>query len=204
MYRCSPQSIHLSHLRGFYDHVVDTLRADGLRSRRAILDAAAAAVLEGEDLGYSAVARRAGVTRATVYRHFPESQALLAEVGRELAAGILGPLLAEMDTLPLVDAWRRLADLVVSRDSTAAALAEGLDSVEHLARVAVGDEPITAFLDRRQARGEVADDLPAAWLARAVRALCLAALEDRDRPAAARVDALCAALGRLTQPGRRP
>ncbi|WP_170219368.1 TetR/AcrR family transcriptional regulator [Nocardioides litoris] len=179
---------------------MDSLRADGRRSRRAILDAAAATVLEGGDLGYSALARRAGVTRATVYRHFPEPQALLGEVGRELATTFLEPLLARMDAAPVAEAWRQLAELVVSQVDAAATLATEIGSVERLARLAVGDEPITSFLDRRVARGEVTTDLPTAWLAQAVRALCLAALEDHDRPPADRVDLLTAALVRLTSP----
>jgi AcrR family transcriptional regulator len=176
---------------------VNTLRADGRRSRRRILDAAAATIVESGDLGYSALARRAGVTRATVYRHFPSADDLLGEVSRELAASFLEPLLARMDEVSLPEAWRMLAELVVTRGREHAALASEVSDMERFARAAVADEPIEAFLRRRRERGEVQSDLPDAWAARVVRALCLGALAEPDRPADESVDLLTRALVRL-------
>ncbi len=45
-------------------------RADAVRNRRAILDAAGRLLLEHGDLSMTDLARTAGVTRPTVYRHF--------------------------------------------------------------------------------------------------------------------------------------
>lgn len=176
---------------------MDSVRADGLRSRRRILDAAAATVLESGDLGYSALARRAGLTRATVYRHFPAPDDLLQELASELAASFLEPLLARMEELTLPEAWRMLAELVVTQGRQHAALAAAAGDFERLARAAVADEPIESFLRRRRERGDHRSDLPDAWAARAVRALCLGALAEPDRPAEESVELLTRALSRL-------
>lgn len=140
---------------------MDVLRADGRRNRRAILDAAVSAVLADGDLGHSEVARRAGVTRATVYRHFPDRDALMHEVVRELASTYLTPLLEEMDRLPAPEAWRLLATVAVERGrehvGRSAISGEGL---ERLAGNAVADEPVEAFLRRRRERGEPVGETP--------------------------------------------
>lgn len=57
------------------------LRADARRNRRRLLDAATGLILEiGGDPSRDAVAQRAGIGIATLYRHFPEQQALLRAV----------------------------------------------------------------------------------------------------------------------------
>lgn len=57
------------------------VREDARQNRRRILDAAREVFTRrGLDVPMAAVARRAGVGLATLYRHFPNRQALLAEV----------------------------------------------------------------------------------------------------------------------------
>lgn len=57
------------------------LRADARRNRRRLLDAAIALILEiGGEPTRDAVAQRAGIGIATLYRHFPDRQALLRAV----------------------------------------------------------------------------------------------------------------------------
>jgi AcrR family transcriptional regulator len=57
--------------------VTRRLRADAVRNRAKVLDAARAAFAEhGADAQMEDVARRAGVGVGTVYRHFPTKQAL--------------------------------------------------------------------------------------------------------------------------------
>lgn len=177
---------------------MDSLRADGRRSRRAILDAASATVLEGGDLRFAPLARRAGVTRATVYRHFASPEDLAREVARELAAGYLEPLLADMDALPLPEAWRRLAELVVVEGRRHATLVETFGDVEQLARAAVADEPIEAWLRRRRERGDLTSPMPDDWTAAVVRSLCLSALADTARPAEEAVGILVRTLVDIT------
>lgn len=57
------------------------MRADARRSRRRLLAAAIELILEiGSEPSRDAVARRAGVGIGTLYRHFPDQQALLRAV----------------------------------------------------------------------------------------------------------------------------
>jgi AcrR family transcriptional regulator len=57
------------------------MRADALRSRRRLLDAAIEVILKiGGEPARDAVARRAGVGIGTLYRHFPDQQTLLHAV----------------------------------------------------------------------------------------------------------------------------
>lgn len=60
------------------------MRADARRNRQSILDATIALVLEiGGEPTRDAVAERAGVGIATLYRHFPDQEALLRAVAVE-------------------------------------------------------------------------------------------------------------------------
>ena len=60
-------------------------RADARRNRRRLLDAATGLLLEtGDEPSRDAVARRAGVGIATLYRHFPDRQALLRAVALDV------------------------------------------------------------------------------------------------------------------------
>ncbi len=57
------------------------LRADALRNRRRVLDAAAAAFAEGGlDVGVAEIARRAGVGPGTIFRRFPTKDDLIAAI----------------------------------------------------------------------------------------------------------------------------
>jgi AcrR family transcriptional regulator len=57
------------------------MRADARRNRRRLLDAAIELILEiGSEPSRDAVAERAGVGIGTLYRHFPDQQALLRAV----------------------------------------------------------------------------------------------------------------------------
>jgi AcrR family transcriptional regulator len=60
-----------------------TMRADALRNRQRILDAAREAFTElGEDAQMDDIARRAGVGVGTVYRHFATKDVLVGELTR--------------------------------------------------------------------------------------------------------------------------
>lgn len=62
------------------DRLPHTLRSDALDNRERILDAARALFsADGLDVPMRAIARRAGVGPATLYRHFPTKQVLATE-----------------------------------------------------------------------------------------------------------------------------
>ena len=59
------------------------MRADARRNRERLLDAAVELFAErGEDVSLNAVAQRAGVGIGTLYRHFPDRDALIEEAYR--------------------------------------------------------------------------------------------------------------------------
>jgi AcrR family transcriptional regulator len=64
------------------------LRADARANRAALLESAARLFTEhGPDVALEAIARDAGVSIATLYRHFPSREALVAQTyGAEIAA----------------------------------------------------------------------------------------------------------------------
>jgi AcrR family transcriptional regulator len=91
----------------------DARRSDAVRNRERILHVAAAALVDDPDASLNAIAKRAGVGAGTLYRHFPNREALLLAVYQEevalLAASVDG-LLAEHAPLDAFRIWaRRLA-----------------------------------------------------------------------------------------------
>ena len=164
--------------------MTESLRADGRRNRETILAAADRLLRRSGRLAMADLAREAGLTRATVYRHFADREAVLDALAGWMAAALVPEFLAALEELTLADALDRLARDVVAG---AAAHADVIDAhhrhLDEVARLVVPDEPIAAFLAERRARGELASPLDDAWLARCVRAVCLAALAD-ERPEA--------------------
>jgi AcrR family transcriptional regulator len=164
-------------------------RSDARRSIDAILNAARAVLGERPDASMEDIATMAGVTRQTVYAHFPSRDALitalLQAVGAETVAAIDA---ARLDTAPPADALRQYLGIgwdLIGRNPHLLGPA--------LARNPPGsDDPHqagTAQLEQIIRRGQRAGDfdraLPAAWLAAAIVGLFRAAAEE-------------AAAGRLT------
>jgi AcrR family transcriptional regulator len=156
-------------------------RSDARRSIDAIVNAARAVLGERPDASMEDIATAAGVTRQTVYAHFPSRDALIAALlqaaGAETVAAIDA---ARLDTAPPADALRQYLDIgwdLVRRNPHLLGPA--------LARNPPGsDDPHqagTARLEQIIRRGQRAGDfdraLPAAWLAAAIVGLFRAAAE---------------------------
>lgn len=162
------------------------LRTDARRSIDAILDAARVALGERPDPKMEEIAAGAGVTRQTVYAHFPSRDALLAALG-EAAAAEYAALLdaAGLDQAAPADAlarfldagWRFLGRYPLLLDPCAA----------RAPRPGTGDphgavpQRLERIIRRGQRGGDFDPALPAAWLAAAVLGL--------QRTAAAQVTA---------------
>jgi AcrR family transcriptional regulator len=167
------------------------------RNADAILDAAEDLLRSHGHVNISAVAVQAGVSRVTVYAHFPTWEALLESaveraVRRTMAAlqsvhPDNGPAAEALDRM-LAAAWQHLA----SYQAMAAAVA-GFLSPEAVTRThQAAHHAVSMLLARGQADGSFRTDLPAEWLVTACIALIHACSDQvragqLDRHDAARV-----------------
>jgi AcrR family transcriptional regulator len=101
-------------------------RSDAVHNREAILSAARLALTESADVSLNAVAKRAGVANATLYRHFPTREALILSVYREEVRRLVeaaDELLAELDPAEALEAWvSALAQYAMTKRGLASAL----------------------------------------------------------------------------------
>ena len=148
------------------------------RVSSAILEAAARVLAEqGDQASMGDVAAAAGVARATVYRYFPNRQALLDELAR-LAIADAGERLASarLDAVPVHDgitrAVRALVDVgdyfvVLTRER----VEPNPDQFERSLAA-----PLRELLERGQAEESIRSDVPATWLADSLVALVVSVL----------------------------
>ena len=151
------------------------------RVSAAILEAAAAVLAEqGEQASMADVAAAAGMARATVYRYFPNREALFEALGR-LAVEEAGERLeaGRLEEIPVPDAFERAVRalvavgdyfVVVSRHSAR------LDPAEFERRLA---SPLRGLIERAQSQGEVRQDLPASWLMESFIGIVTSGLQTR-------------------------
>jgi AcrR family transcriptional regulator len=142
-------------------------RADAVRSVSAILDAALDGLAGDPDVSMAEIARRAGVSRATTYVHFPTREALVATVTEraiaDVAAAIAGAEPASgsaTDALErvLAAAWREL-----DRFHSLVAINAHLPRKEfHRLHVPVLTL-LAPLIERGQADGAFRTDVPVAW-----------------------------------------
>lgn len=139
----------------------------------------------------SDVAAAAGVARATVYRYFPNRQALLdALAGVALADAAARLEAARIDGVPAEEGVTR----------TARALVEVGDYFLVVARERVRPDPdafersiaapVRRVFERGQASGDIRDDVPASWLADSLVGLVVSVLA--ATPVAGREDTIAA------------
>jgi len=145
------------------------------RNVDAILDAAEGLVQQGQ-ANISAVAVMAGVSRVTVYAHFPTWEALLeAAVERAVRRTMTalqsvhpddGPPVEALDRM-IAAAWQHLARYGAMAAAVAELLSPEAVTRTHLA----AHHTIGVLLERGQADGSFRTDLPAGWLVTACIAL---------------------------------
>lgn len=101
-------------------------RSDARRNREAILAAALEALAESPDASLNAIARRAGVANATLYRHFPSREELVLATYRQEVRKVVdaaGQLLETQGPIDALRSWvERLAGYAVTKHGLADAL----------------------------------------------------------------------------------
>jgi AcrR family transcriptional regulator len=173
----------------------DHRRETAERNVESILDAAEALLSRRAQASISAVAKEAGVSRVTVYSHFPTREDLLgavvARVTRAATASIEEARPAEGDPVEALErvitiAWEELERQEAIRQATAEELsAEAvLRAHQSVARA------IRRLIERGRRQGSFRTDLPVQWLVVSVLTLLHAAADEvregRLKPSAAR------------------
>jgi len=167
--RSTGSSTGRAHPAAYHRQIAD-------RNAEAILDAVEELVRFEGQASISAVAALAGVSRVTVYAHFPTWEALLEAAVQRAVGRVMGALeAAHLDQGPppqaldrmIAGAWQHLA-----RYQAMARVVAELLSPEAVARAhRAGHQAIAALVERGRADGSFRTDLPAAWLATACIAL---------------------------------
>lgn len=174
-------------------------RSDARRSIDAILGAARTVLGERPDAGMEDIAAAAGVSRQTVYAHFPSRDALLTGLVQSAAAEYDALLdEADLDTAPpavaltrfLAAGWRFL-DRYPALFSPAATRIPRPTPDPH----DVVPLRLERLIQRGQQTGDFTPALPAGWLAAAVFALqhTAAARSTTGQLSAAEAESLCLA-----------
>jgi AcrR family transcriptional regulator len=145
-------------------------RADAQRSKAAILSAGVQVLNERPDATLDVIASAAGVTRQTVYAHFPSREDLVAAVVARITAEVVSAMDAtDLDEGSAVDA---LFDLLEASRET-------VEQYPGLLQIAAGVEadhqPVAERLkrvvQRGQQTGEFDREIDADWLVAAIIAL---------------------------------
>jgi AcrR family transcriptional regulator len=161
----------------------DFRQAIAERNVEAILDAAQRLLERREQPNISAVAAEAGVSRPTVYAHFPDRQRLLeALVERAVRHTMTAIESAEPERGPAGDALQRLLaaswEELARNEETARAAASELSAdamrrAHHAARAVIRE-----LVERGRREGTFRSDVGADWLVTSSLALIHAAAEE--------------------------
>jgi AcrR family transcriptional regulator len=156
-------------------------RADAARNVHRIVEVAARMLGEDPHAGMAEVASAAGMSRATVYRHFATREALIDAIrGQAIEQGELALAACRLEEgtatealTRLVTAWLDLAERYSFPQLAAQAELEK-SAVPRARQGHVFREPVSALFERGKATGELSSTLSPEWAARSFGALVLA------------------------------
>jgi TetR/AcrR family transcriptional regulator, mexCD-oprJ operon repressor len=158
-------------------------RADAERNRERVLDHATRALAQDAALAMGEIAHRAGLGRATLYRHFPTREDLLAaidarayaETEAAIAASRLGEGSATEALERLVGAVMEIGDryrFLLGEDAV------GVREEERRARDERLAAPLLALIERGRASGEFSRSLAPRWMLAVLGAVIVAAVRE--------------------------
>ena len=157
------------------------MRADAARNVHRIVEVAARAIGDDPSVGMGEIAAAAGISRATVYRHFPTRAALIEAIrGQAVEQGERALAECRLEDGSAIDALRRLvgawldvaAHYAVPQIAAQAALTTSEEARERSRRVF--GEPLVALFERGRAAGEFSAEMSPEWAARVFGAVLLA------------------------------
>lgn len=171
------------------------------RVAAAILEGAARTLaVQGPGASMNDVAASAGVARATVYRYFPNRQALLDELAllalREADQRIASARIHEVPTEEAISrVVRALADI---GDAFIVLAQQRARPAEFERTLAV---PLKQLFERGQASGDIRDDIAVSWLTEALVGITLSVLT--SKPSQGREDSVAAIASLFLDGARR-
>ncbi|WP_227308285.1 TetR/AcrR family transcriptional regulator [Acidisoma cellulosilyticum] len=140
-------------------------RADSQRNREKLLSVAKDAfAAQGPDVSLEEIARRTGVGIGTLYRHFPNRDAIIADVYRREVGQLAGAAAELLDSHPPLDALRAWMRLFVDYIGAKKIMASALNSLAggttelYAASGPLITNAIALLLDRCKADGAIRPD----------------------------------------------
>jgi AcrR family transcriptional regulator len=157
------------------------LRADAARNVHRILETATRVLAGDQRAGMAEVASEAGLARATLYRHFPTREDLVAAIraqayddaGAAIAASRLEEGTPSDALLRLIEGLVAVGDRYRVLQNEAETEAGGAASRKREVELAL---PVLALIRRGQESGELAPDVDPQWFTRVLDALIRSAL----------------------------
>lgn len=151
------------------------MRADARRNRRQLLDAAIGLILEiGGEPSRDAIAQRAGVGIATLYRHFPDRQGLLRAVALDVLDRTIAEGHAALQTSDTGgEALRRYLHAAIDTGLGAVNVVHALlESTDWPDRHAAAQEVLDRLVDGAQRDGAIDDAVTATEVTLAAIRFC--------------------------------
>jgi AcrR family transcriptional regulator len=142
------------------------LRSDAQRTHERILHAATAELTVDPSAGMDAIAQRAGIGRATLYRHFATRDELIAAL-RELfldrVEAAAEASIAETDPRAAIEVFIEAIMRAAADTCTLTEAAPPEDAPDSRSQIAI-DRAITTFIDRARKTDRLHEGIDAEWV----------------------------------------
>ncbi|MCB0865079.1 MAG: TetR/AcrR family transcriptional regulator [Solirubrobacterales bacterium] len=156
-------------------------RQDAMRNRETVVEAGMKLLGEDPTASMQEVADRSGLGRSTVYRHFPNREALITAMYFHAVADSwrLAEEIFARD-LPVEESLRELCDMIVMVGVRNRFLLGHLASASNEMRETrtAPESPIRSYLADCQKRGEIRDDMTLDWIMNVYQTLSLSAMRE--------------------------